>query len=59
MCDDICVQTLDLYLEETKQGATGGAVGTAHQRLTAEAAYQRKAEQLLSEENCFKVLIVS
>ncbi len=58
VCDDICVQTLDLYLEERKQGATGGAVGTAHQRLNAESVYQRKSEQLLSEENCFKIAMV-
>lgn len=59
VCDDICVQNLDLYVEEKKHDGTGGAIGTAHQRLAAEGAYQRKAEQLLSEENCFKVVMVS
>ena len=58
VCDDICVQTLDLYLDEKKLNSTGGPVGTAHQRLNPESAYQRKAEQLLAEENCFKIAMV-
>ncbi len=57
--DDVCVQVMNLFLEERNLSATGGAVSTMHQRTTAEATYQRKAEQVLSEENCFKIKFVS
>lgn len=53
--DEICVQVLDLYLSESGGGATGGATPTQPSRSTAEGVYQRKAEQIMSEENCFKV----
>ena len=45
--------------DEKKHGATGGVVSTSHQRLAAETTYQHKAEQLLADENCFKIVIVS
>ncbi len=57
--DDICVQVYDLFKAEQKKAATGGFVGTAHTRLNNEAAYQRKAETLLTDENCFKAMVVS
>ena len=57
--DEGCLQVTKLLLDERKQGATGGSVETAHQRLTAETSYQHKAEQLLADENCFKIAIVS
>ncbi len=57
--DDIGVNVMNLFTEERKRNATGGPVSTAQQRVNAEATYQRKAEQLLTEENCFKVKIVS
>lgn len=53
--DEICVQVLDLYLSESASGATGGTTPTQPSRSSAEAVYQRKAEQIMSEENCFKV----
>lgn len=53
--DEICVQVLDLYLSESAGGATGGATPTQLSRSSAEGVYQRKAEQIMSEENCFKV----
>lgn len=53
--DEICVQVLDLYLSESGAGATGGATPTQPSRSLAEGIYQRKAEQIMSEENCFKV----
>lgn len=59
VCDDICVQVRDLYVQESKNKGTGGYSATAHQRQSAELAYQRKAEQIMSDENCFKVMFVS
>ena len=49
----------NIYQEETKDGGTGGYCGTSLQRQNAEAAYQRKTEQILTEENCFRVSVVS
>ena len=57
--DDICVQSMDLFTAERKHSATGGYVATMHQRFGGETTYQRKAEQLMSDENCFKIMIVS
>uniref|UniRef100_H2L901 SIN3 transcription regulator family member Aa n=1 Tax=Oryzias latipes TaxID=8090 RepID=H2L901_ORYLA len=54
--DEICVQVTDLYLAESANGAAGGALSTLSARSTAEGVYQRKAEQLMSDENCFKVM---
>lgn len=55
--DEICVQVTDLYLAENNNGATGGHLNTQTSRSLLESAYQRKAEQLMSEENCFKVRV--
>lgn len=55
--DESCVQCTDLFMEELKTGATGGPCSTAYQRSAVEAAYQKRAEQLLSEENCFKLIL--
>ncbi|XP_028679684.2 SIN3 transcription regulator family member Aa isoform X2 [Erpetoichthys calabaricus] len=56
--DEICVQVTDLYLSEGLTGATGGLLSTQASRMSSEAAYQRKAEQLMSDENCFKLMFV-
>lgn len=48
-----------LFTSEQKQNGTGGLCRTASKRTGAELAYQRKAEQKLQDENCFKVYIVS
>lgn len=55
MSDELCVRVTDLYLSQSTNKATGGALSTQASRATAEGAYQRKAEQLMSDENCFKV----
>ena len=57
--DEICVQAMEMFLQEKKKGGTGGPIASAHQRNAAEQTYQRKAEQLMSDENCFKVVLVS
>ncbi|XP_007569032.1 paired amphipathic helix protein Sin3a-like isoform X1 [Poecilia formosa] len=54
--DDICVRVTDMYLTESAKKATGGAISTQTSRATAEGAYQRKAEQLMTDENCFKLM---
>uniref|UniRef100_A0A8D2ZX68 SIN3 transcription regulator family member Aa n=1 Tax=Scophthalmus maximus TaxID=52904 RepID=A0A8D2ZX68_SCOMX len=53
--DEICIQVTDLYLAESADGASGGTASTQSSRSSAEAMYQRKAEQTMSDENCFKV----
>ncbi|ELT88117.1 hypothetical protein CAPTEDRAFT_177539 [Capitella teleta] len=55
VADDICIQVKDLFEKEALNGATGGCVATAHRRQAKELAYQRKAEQIMSDENCFKI----
>nr|XP_046250054.1 paired amphipathic helix protein Sin3a-like isoform X5 [Scatophagus argus] len=54
--DDVCVRVTDMYLSECANKATGGTQSTQTSRATAEGAYQRKAEQLMSDENCFKLM---
>lgn len=49
------MQVTDLYLAENNNGATGGQLNTQTSRSLLESTYQRKAEQLMSDENCFKV----
>ncbi|XP_029430673.1 paired amphipathic helix protein Sin3a [Rhinatrema bivittatum] len=56
--DEICVQVTDLYLLESNIGATGGLLATQASRTLTEAAYQRKAEQSMSDENCFKLMFI-
>uniref|UniRef100_A0A4W3HNP6 Paired amphipathic helix protein Sin3a n=1 Tax=Callorhinchus milii TaxID=7868 RepID=A0A4W3HNP6_CALMI len=53
--DEICIQVTDLYLLESNNCATGGPLATISSRSGTEGNYQRKAEQLMSDENCFKV----
>ncbi|XP_024911927.1 SIN3 transcription regulator family member Aa isoform X2 [Cynoglossus semilaevis] len=54
--DEICIQVMNLYLAESSNGATGGSLSTLSSRSSAEVIYQRKGEQLMSEDNCFKVM---
>lgn len=53
--DELCVQVTELYLAENSNGATGGLLSSQSSRSLVETAYQRKAEQLMQDENCFKV----
>ena len=57
--DEACVDCHELYNTEKKSLATGGYCGTAMERQLAELVYQKRAEKLLADENCFKVFIVS
>ena len=58
MSDDNCVKVTEMLYEEKKNKATGGAIATCQQRQMAENVYQKRTEQLLSEENCFKIIVV-
>jgi len=48
---------MDLLQQEQRRGGAGGLCSTAHQRIAAELGYQRRAEQALAEENCFKIYV--
>lgn len=53
--DDVCTRVMDTYLSECSNKATGGMLSTQTSRAAAEGGYHHKAEQLMSDENCFKV----
>lgn len=55
----VALDCVGLFVQEQKKNATGGPCRTTSKRTAAEMAYQRRAEQSLHEENCFKVQIVS
>nr|XP_061830842.1 paired amphipathic helix protein Sin3a-like [Nerophis lumbriciformis] len=56
--DDACTRVMDLHLSEMANKATGGILSTQTSRATAESTYQRKAENLMSDENCFKLMFM-
>ncbi|KAK1891781.1 Paired amphipathic helix protein Sin3a [Dissostichus eleginoides] len=56
--DDVCARVTDLYLSESANKSSGGPLSTQTSRATAEGSYQRKAEQLMTDENCFKLMFV-
>lgn len=53
------IEVVDIFHQEQKKSGTGGYCRTANKRSAVEMAYQRKAETVLQDENCFKVYIVS
>uniref|UniRef100_A0A8C7Z7D2 Paired amphipathic helix protein Sin3a n=1 Tax=Oryzias sinensis TaxID=183150 RepID=A0A8C7Z7D2_9TELE len=58
VADDACSRVVDMYLSECANKGTGGTLSSQASRAAAEGGYQRKAEQLMSDENCFKVMFV-
>ncbi|XP_030387063.1 uncharacterized protein LOC115633731 isoform X2 [Scaptodrosophila lebanonensis] len=48
---------MELFANEQRRGSTGGYCRDAHKSYDREMSYQRKAENILNEENCFKVYI--
>jgi paired amphipathic helix protein Sin3a len=56
--DESCVQCYDLFVAESKNDGTGGNCGSAADRQIAEIVYQKKAEKLLTDENCIKIFLV-
>ena len=57
--DESCIECFDLFTAESKNRGTGGCCGNAADRQVAEIVYQKKAEKLLADENCMKIIIVS
>ncbi|XP_023245695.1 paired amphipathic helix protein Sin3a isoform X2 [Copidosoma floridanum] len=59
--DSVCLQCMEMFQREQKQPkescGAGGLCSTAYLRAAYEAAYLRKAEKLMAEENCFKIYI--
>ncbi len=53
------IECVELFHQEQRKNSAGGYCKTAHKRVAAELAYQRRAEAILQDENCFKVYIVS
>uniref|UniRef100_A0A1A9WNV6 Paired amphipathic helix protein Sin3a n=1 Tax=Glossina brevipalpis TaxID=37001 RepID=A0A1A9WNV6_9MUSC len=49
------LECVELFHQEQKHNAAGGLCRKAHLRFNAEMLYQRKAEEMLHEENCFKI----
>ncbi|XP_017053877.1 uncharacterized protein LOC108096633 isoform X2 [Drosophila ficusphila] len=48
---------VELFATEQRRGCTGGLCRDAHKTFEREMSYQRKAESILNDENCFKVYI--
>lgn len=56
--DEYCQECYHIFLKESKKNGTGGLLNTASQRVGQEAAYQRRAETALSNDNnCYKIFI--
>uniref|UniRef100_A0A8C2Z112 Paired amphipathic helix protein Sin3b n=1 Tax=Cyclopterus lumpus TaxID=8103 RepID=A0A8C2Z112_CYCLU len=56
--DEVCLQVVDLYLAERKRGAAGGNLSSQCVRSAWETSFQWKAERVMAEENCFKVMFL-
>ncbi|XP_033099647.1 paired amphipathic helix protein Sin3a-like isoform X2 [Anneissia japonica] len=54
--DENCLPITELYIEELRTGGGGGTCATAALRAGLETSYQKKAEQLMADENCFKLI---
>jgi len=54
--DDACQDCWDLHQTEKRNGGTGGSVSGAEERYFNELLYQKKAEKVLVDENCFKII---
>ncbi len=57
--DESCVECYDLFISESKSNGTGGMCSSAAERQIPELIYQKKAEKLLSDENCMKIVLVN
>jgi hypothetical protein len=57
--DESSVECCDLFVSESKNHGTGGGCRSAADRQVPEIIYQKKAEKLLTDENCMKIIMVS
>lgn len=55
--DDLGQQCTELFVDESKNHATGGPCATAQSRAINESCYLKRAEQILEDENCYKITI--
>lgn len=55
--DEHCVISRQLYLDAKRQYCAGGSCTTAVVRAGGEHAYQKRAEQLIGDDNLYKVMI--
>lgn len=53
------IECVELFQAQHKKNGAGGLCRTSHLRAAAELTYQRRAEAILQDENCFRVYIVS
>lgn len=55
----VAIECVELFQAQHKKNGAGGLCRTAAQRTSLELTYQRRAEAILQDENCFKMYIVS
>ncbi|KAH9420995.1 Paired amphipathic helix protein Sin3a [Dermatophagoides pteronyssinus] len=55
--DECSQQCTELYLEACKSGSAGGLCNTAQQRAEAEYSYQKNIEQIIPDDNRYKIVI--
>lgn len=53
------IECVELFQAQHKKNGAGGLCRTSHLRAATELTYQRRAEAILQDENCFRVYIVS
>lgn len=56
--EDTCVRVMELYQQEQTREGAGGNSATQALRQEEEISYQKKAEMLLNDENCYKFIVV-
>lgn len=56
VCDESCIKCAKMYQEEVKNGGGGGLCATMLCQSTTETAYQKKVEQALNDESCFRIV---
>jgi len=57
VCDEIPQSCMEQFSQEVKREGAGGLLRTQHQRTSLETAYQKRVEQLLTDESCFRIII--
>ncbi|XP_023243913.1 paired amphipathic helix protein Sin3a-like [Centruroides sculpturatus] len=55
--DEVCIKYMELYETLVKNGQAVGSYSTLACQIAAEIAYQKKAEQIQNDENCFKIIL--
>uniref|UniRef100_UPI00358FFED0 paired amphipathic helix protein Sin3b-like isoform X2 n=1 Tax=Myxine glutinosa TaxID=7769 RepID=UPI00358FFED0 len=58
VCDEACMSLVKLHREARARGAGGGLCVSHAVRAPLEACYHRQAEQIVADDNCFKVMFI-